>query len=89
MNIKFENVTATLKIGSGAMLHDLVYGDHRHRKEDKSVGDFEILFGLGLIDINLEPSELPELVKAAAKVVKAETEAKIVAKRSEKERKVE
>ena len=83
MNIKFENVTATLKIGSGAMLHDIVYGDHRCRKEDKSVGDFEILFGLGLIDINLEPNELPDLVKAAAKVVKAETKAKIAAERSE------
>ena len=88
MNIKFENVTATLKIGSGAKLYDRS-SDGIYRKEDESVNDLEILFGLGSIDINLEPNELPELVKAAAKVVKAETEAKIVAERSEKERKAE
>ncbi len=82
MNIKFENVTATLKIGSGAKLYDRS-SDGIYRKEDESVNDLEIMFGLGSIDINLEPNELPDLVKAAAKVVKAETKAKIAAERSE------
>ena len=88
MNIKFENVTVTLKIGSGAKLYDRS-SDGIYRKEDESVNDLEILFGLGSIDINLEPNELPELVKAAAKVVKAETEAKIAAERSEEKCKTE
>ena len=82
MNIKFENVTATLKIGSSAKLYDRSSAGI-YRKEDESVNDLEIMFGLGSIDINLEPNELPDLVKAAAKVVKAETKAKIAAERSE------
>ena len=76
MKIKFDGINATFKLGNAASIDDRYIDDHL-RKHDESINDLEFDYSLNSMEIEFEATELPEIIKAAANIIKHQAKEKI------------